>query len=88
MTTTSAYVSTVGADRTIVLPESVPVGAKVAVVLLPADETFDGNEARKARFRIVMDAIRAAMDSRFPAREVGEAELEKLIDEARQAEKL
>jgi len=87
MTTTSAYVSTVSADRTIVLPESVPVGAKVAVVLLPVDETLDKSETRSARFQIVMDAIRAAMDSHFAAREVTDAELKQLIGEARQAAK-
>ena len=87
MTTTSAYVSTVGADRTIVLPESVPVGAKVAVVLLPADEKVDESETRSARFQIVMDAIQAAMDSHFATREVTEPELKQLIGEARQAAK-
>ena len=87
MTTTSAYVSTVGADRTIVLPESVPVGAKVAVVLLPDDETVGGGDARSMRFQIVMDSIQAAMDSHFATREVTEAELKQLIYEARQAAK-
>jgi|GEM_PF-4985790 len=38
MTTTSAYVSTINSDRTIVLPEGIPVGAMVAVILLPTEE--------------------------------------------------
>ena len=38
MTTTSAYVSTVNDDRIIVLPKRIPVGAKVAVILLPEAE--------------------------------------------------
>jgi hypothetical protein len=69
------------------LPESVPVGAKVAVVLLPADEAADESETRSARFQIVMDAIQAAMDSHFATREVTDSELKQLIGEARQAAK-
>jgi len=34
MTTTSAYVSTINADRTVVLPEEIPIGTKVAIILL------------------------------------------------------
>ena len=87
MTITSAYVSTVGADRTIVLPEGVPIDVKIAVALLPDDETVGGGEARSTRFQIVMDGIQSAMDSHFAMREVTEAELKQLIYEARQAAK-
>ena len=87
MTTTSAYVSTVGSDRTIVLPESVPVGAKVAVVLLPTEEAGAESQSRSARFQIVMDAIRAAMESNYATREVTDVELDQMIVEARQAAK-
>ena len=87
MTTTSAFVSTVNADRTIVLPEGIPVGAKVAVVLLPSDETQEESAARNMRFQKVMDAIRAAINNNFAAPSISDKELEQLIEEARQATK-
>ncbi len=84
MTTTSAYVSTVKADRTIVLPDGIPVGAKVAVVLLPSEETQEDSDVRNRRFQKVMDTIRAAINNNFVSPEVSERELNQLIDEARQ----
>jgi hypothetical protein len=85
MTTTSAFVSTVKADRTIVVPEGIPVGAKVAVVLLPTEETQEESAARNMRFQKVMDAIRAAINTNFTSPSVSDKELDKLIEEARQA---
>ena len=85
MTTTSAFVSTVKADRTIVVPEGIPVGAKVAVVLLPTEETQEESAARNMRFQKVMDTIRAAINTNFTSPSVSDKELDKLIEEARQA---
>ena len=90
MTTTSAYFSTVTPNRTVELPESVPVGAKVAVILLPAEATQDNRDqvdesARNLRFQKVMDAIRAAVNSGYATPEISDQELNALIREARQA---
>ncbi len=87
MTTTSAYVSTVRGDRTILLPDGIPIGAKVAVVLLPSEEIDEERTLRNMRFQKVMDAIRSAMNSNFTAPTVSDRELDQLIDEARQAAK-
>jgi hypothetical protein len=84
MTTTSAFVSTVKADRTIVLPEGIPVGARVAVVLLPQEELQEESAARNMRFQSVMDAIRAAINSNFEAPAISNKDLDQLIQEARQ----
>jgi hypothetical protein len=87
MTTTPAFVSTVKADRTIEIPESIPVGSKVAVILLPHDEQLEESAARELRFHKVMDAIRAAINNNFVSPEISDKELNKRIREARQAAK-
>jgi hypothetical protein len=87
MARTSAFVSTVNSDRIIVLPEGIPVGAKVAIVLLPTEDISEENAARALRFQKVMDAIRAAIHSNFIPPEISKSELDQLIIEARQASK-
>ncbi|MEZ4862978.1 MAG: hypothetical protein R3C14_16790 [Caldilineaceae bacterium] len=86
MTTTATYVSIVKANHTIDLPKSIPVGAKVAVTLLPAEET-EAERARNLRFQKVMDAIRAAIHSNYATPEISDRDLDQLIREARQAAK-
>lgn len=85
MTTKSAFVSTVNPDRTIVLPDAIPVGAKVAVVVLTSEELDEEETARNLRFEIVMDSIRTAINSGFEPPEISDKELKKLINEARNA---
>lgn len=87
MTTTSAYVSTVDANRMIELPPNVPIGAKVAIIVLPSEEVEEESVTRAMRFQKVMDAIRAAINSNFESPEVSDRELNDLIHEARQAAK-
>ncbi|MEZ4659929.1 MAG: hypothetical protein R2911_20430 [Caldilineaceae bacterium] len=87
MTTTSAFFSTVEANRTIVLPNSIPIGAKVAVILLPTESDNDENVMRAARFQQVMNAIRNAINSNFMAPDISDQDLNQLIDEARQSAK-
>lgn len=87
MTPTAAYVSTVKANHTIELPKSIPIGAKVAVTLLPTAEAEAENALRNLRFQKVMDAIRAAINSNYTTPEISDAELNGLIREARQAAK-
>ncbi len=54
---TPTYITTVNADHTVVLPSDVPVGAHVAIVLIPsaAEES-----ARQARFAATLAAIKEA----------------------------
>ncbi|MEZ4706836.1 MAG: hypothetical protein R3A44_06510 [Caldilineaceae bacterium] len=87
MTTTSAFFSTVEANHTIVLPNSVPIGAKVAVILLPAESDNDENVMRAARFQQVMNAIRNAINSNYTTPDISDQELNQLIKEARQLAK-
>jgi hypothetical protein len=84
MTTTPAVVSTVKPDRTIVLPDAIPIGAKIAVVVLPSEESQEDTD-RAIRFQVVMDTIRNAINSDFEPPEISDTELNQLIDEARHA---
>ena len=87
MTTTSAFFSTVESNCTIVLPNSVPIGARVAVILLPTENGDDDNGVRNERFQQVLNAIRSAINSNFTTPEISDQELNQLIDEARQLAK-
>jgi hypothetical protein len=72
---TDTYISTVDKSRTILLPDTVPVGARVAVVLLPSVETPpDADAERTARFTAVMKAIAAAQVAGFTPPEISNAE--------------
>jgi len=85
--TTATYISTIKADHTVELPDSMPVGAQVAVTLLPTRESQEENVARNLRFQKVMEAIRAAINSNYTTPEISDQELNQLIREARQAAK-
>lgn len=78
-----SYLSTIDQSRTITLPDSVPVGARVAIALLPAAAEPAANGARIARFSAVMEAIGAAQTSGFTAPAVSDAEIDARIDRAR-----
>lgn len=80
---TQAHIAHIQPDHTIVLPEEMPVGATVAVIVLPVPATQPDNEAaRRARFNATLAAIRAAMSAGAPPLP-SEAELEALIQKAR-----
>lgn len=80
------YISTVDPSRTISLPDTVPVGARVAIVLLPPVETLpDADAERTARFMAVMKAIAAAQAAGFTLPEISNAELDTRIDRARRS---
>ena len=85
--TTATYISTIKANHTVELPESMPVGAQVAVTLLPTKESHEENAARDLRFQKVMEAIRAAINSNYTTPEIPDQELNQLIRDARQAAK-
>ena len=74
-------------QSTVELPESMPIGAKVAVTLLPIEESQEDNVARNLRFQQVMDAIRAAINSNYTSPEISDQELNQLIRKARQSAK-
>lgn len=77
--TTSAYITTVGPDHTIVLPDDIAVGATVAVVLMP----LSAETERQARFAATLAAVRAAAGQATPP--VTDEELKVLVKKARQA---
>jgi hypothetical protein len=81
---TPAYVSTVGDDRTITLPDDIPAGATVAVFVLPP-KAVEAEVARQARFAAMLDAIRAAIASGESPPEMSDEELDARIERARRA---
>ena len=81
----AAYVATVPTDRTIQLPEDVPVGATVAVLLLPSHVSADDDVARRERFARTRAALRAAAERKTHPAAVDDATLDALIDRARRA---
>lgn len=80
---TSAYVTTVGADRTIKLPPDMPVGATVAVIAVPTSVSELDAEARRARFAATLAAIREASRAGAPSTNISDAELTALVEKAR-----
>lgn len=85
LATTAAFVSTVDTSRTIVLPDDIPIGATVAVVLMPSEAAANVALTRRARFEQVMAAIRAAMSEGFSAPDISDTELDARIERARRA---
>jgi len=82
--TIPAYITKVGSDHTIVLPDEMPVGATVAVIVVPADITAADDAARRARFAETLTAIRdASAGGSRPA--ISDGELDALIEKARKA---
>ncbi|MCB0105642.1 MAG: hypothetical protein KDE53_07030 [Caldilineaceae bacterium] len=83
--TTPAYIFTVRSDHTVVLPNDVPIGAKVAVVLVGPDDEKIVDKMRHARFQKVLDAIKAAVDSGYEPPAISDAEIDARIERARHA---
>lgn len=79
-----AFLSTVGATRTIALPDTIPVGTRVAVMVM-SDEPAADNPERRLRFDRVMTAIQAAIKEGFSSPAISDAELDSRIDRARRA---
>ena len=79
-TITSAYMTTVRPDRTIVLPEEMAVGTTVAVVVLPAESEQD-DAARRERFETTLGAISNASNVES-ASSISDEQLDKLIKRA------
>jgi hypothetical protein len=82
ITTTPAYIATVGDDHTVVLPEEIPVGARVTITVIPSVSDQQDGEARSARFSATLAAIQAASARTTPPA-ISDAELDTLIKKAR-----
>jgi len=78
---TETFITKVDADRTIHLPESVPNGATVAVIVMPPD--WQDEEARQARFTAALKEIEhlAAKESEPSA--ISNQDLNKLVRKLR-----
>jgi hypothetical protein len=76
-------VTTVGDDRTIVLPDSIPSGAQIGIVLLSSGQ--DELRTRKERFKAALAEIEAAIlhSQREPIPFPSDAEFDDLIERAR-----
>ncbi len=81
----AAYVTAVPEDRIIHLPEDVPVGATVVVLLLPSHVSSDDEAARRERFARTRAALRSAAERKPQQSPLDEATLNALIDRARRA---
>lgn len=88
MTILSTYTSTVGPNHTIVVPESVPIGAKVTITIASFPEGTDPEEIRHRRFENVMESIKMAIATGFTPPPIDDAELKALIKRARAAKKI
>ena len=80
----AAYVASVPPDRTIRLPDDLPVGAAIAVILLPPTSALD-EDSRRERFARTRAALRAAAERAASGPAVDDATLDALIDRARHA---
>ncbi len=78
-------VTTVGDDRTIVLPDSVPSGATIGIVIL--SDTPQRTLTRQARFKAALGEIEAAIihSQHQPIDLPSDLEFNALIEQARKA---
>lgn len=82
-----AFIAIVGRDHLIRVPDQIPSGSRVAVVLVEAADAADSGEiARKKRFEAVMVAIRNAIDMGHDGSDAPSiAEITRLVKQARAA---
>lgn len=87
VSTTPAYIGTVEEGHTVSVPNEVPVGTKVAILLLPlaaVPDTIEEQEAARAeRFSSVLAAIRSAIAAGYTAPALPDEELDARIRRAR-----
>ena len=82
---TPAYVATVRPDHTVVLPEEMPIGSTVMVIVLPSKAVAPENDpTRAARFEATLAAVKAAMENPIPNPPTDE-ELKAMVEKARKA---
>ncbi len=81
--TTSAYITTINPDHTVVLPPEMPVGATIAVIVMPETVVGADDMARHTRFEATLSAIRAASAAQPIV--ISDEKLDILIEQARKA---
>jgi hypothetical protein len=80
---TPAYIATIQPDHTISLPEEMPVGTRVMVIVVPSKVTLpEEDPARAARFKATFAALQAALTSPISGLPSDE-ELKALVGKAR-----
>jgi hypothetical protein len=79
---TQAYIATIQPDHTVAVPEEMPIGASVAVIVLPSQPADDA--ARRARFTATLAAIQSAMSTPVPP--LTDSELNALLEKARRSQ--
>ena len=86
LTSTPAYVVTVGADHTIILPEEIPVGSQVTITVIPSGASSQPDDAvRQAHFGEMLAAIQSALAAETESDTISDADLDALIKKARKA---
>ena len=82
-----AFIAIVGRDHLIRVPDQIPSGSRVAVVLVEAADAADNGEvARKKRFDAVIAAVRNAIDMGHDGSDAPSiAEITRLVKQARAA---
>ena len=84
VSTTPAYIGMVDEGHMVSVPSEVPIGAKVAILLLPPTSADEREVERKERFDSVMTAIRSAIAAGYTAPVISDEELDARIRRARQ----
>ncbi len=84
VSTTPAYSGTVSEGHTVRIPAEVPIGARVAILLLPSEAVDEREFERKEKFESVMAAIRAAIAAGYTPPAISDEELDARIRRARQ----
>jgi hypothetical protein len=86
LTSTPAYIVTVGADHTVVLPKEIPVGSQVTITVIPSSALDQQDDAaRHARFGETLAALQSASTTGATPATVSDADLDSLIKKARKA---
>ena len=81
--TTTTYITTISKNHTIDLPTEMPVGATVAVILMPKQVSIIDEAKRHADFQATLEIIRSLPQQ--PRAEISDEEFDQLIEEAREA---
>ena len=82
--TTPAYIGTVDEGHTVSVPSEVPIGSKVAILLLPPTSIDEREAERRDRFDDVMAAIHSAIANGYTTPSISDEELDAHIRRARQ----
>jgi len=82
--TTPAYIGTVDEGHVVSVPSEVPIGARVAILLLPPSTLDEREGDRRERFESVLAAIRSAIAAGYATPTISDEELDARVRRARQ----